>query len=260
MARIVYATALITLLGVFAGCPDPYRPESRIVPETGRETAFIPPPGASEIDLAEKVEISRKTYQQDLEYLVGYYTRTGNNMKLQWARRELSALKTMPRYKYILGPTPGEDYQPITPIPAADDLFYDAQKLEKEAGLVRGIRDKNKLRLALDKYEQLIKNHPTSDKIDDAAFYSGVILEELGDYMVALDYFKSAFEWDAETPYPARFKAAYILDRQLHSYAEALELYNEALKIEARFDRHRQWKDFAEQRIRELQRLDEGEN
>jgi hypothetical protein len=46
----------------------------------------------------------------------------------------------------------------------------------------------------------------------------------------------------------------------MHQYAEALALYNEALKIDATFDRHRQWKDFTEKRVREIQKLDEGEN
>lgn len=257
MARIVYATVLIALVGVFAGCRDPYpSPDSRIVTDSGRPVPPYAPPGVSEIDLAEKVQISRQTYQQDLEYLVGYYTRSGNNMKLEWARRELNALKTMPKYKYVLGPTPGE-YQATTPIPAADDLYYAAKALADSAGPPM-LRDKAKLRLALEKFEQLIKDHPSSDKIDDAAFQAGVILEELNDFMVALDYYRSAFEWDAETIYPARFKAAYILDKHLHRYADALELYNDALKIDARYDRHRQWKEFAEQRVRELEKLDEG--
>ena len=123
-----------------------------------------------------------------------------------------------------------------------------------------GLRDESKLRLALQKYEQLIKDYPSSDKIDDAAYRAGVILEELNDYMVALDYFKSAFAWDPDTIHPARFKAAHVLDKQLHRYADALALYQEALKIEARYDRHRQWKDFAELRTRELQKLDEGQS
>lgn len=256
MARIVYATVLVTLVSIMAGCPSagPY-----VVPEPVRPPTISVPAGATETDLVEELVVSRQEYQKGLEQLVGYYTKTGNNMKLQWARRELNAFQTMTKYNYILGPTPGGQ-QATTPIAAADSLFYDAQALENSAGPVIGLRDKNKLRLALQKYEQLIKDYPSSDKVDDAAFQAGVILEELGDYMVALDYFKSAFEWDPETIYPARFKAAYILDKQLHRYAEALQLYQEALKIDARFDRHRQWKDFSEQRVREIQKLGEGQN
>lgn len=259
MARIVYITVLMTLLaGGLVGCQDVFN-NSRIISDTSMSEVSYPPPGASETDLAEKVAISRQTYQQNLEHLVGYYTKTGNNMKLQWARRELSSLIKMPRYRYIIGPTPG-NYQASTPINMANGLFREAQAIEKSAGPVIGVRDKDKLRIALQKYEQLIKDYPSSDKIDDAAFQAGVILEELNDYMVALDYYKSAYKWDQETIYPARFKSAYILDKYMHRYAEALELYQEAIQIEARYDRHRQWKEYAEQRIREIQKLEEGES
>lgn len=260
MARIVYATVLIILMGISVGCMT--RPSSPYVvpnPPGGRPPTVYVPPGAQETDLVEEMVINRQAYQQGLEKLAAYYSRTGNNMKFEWATKELNSLKTMTKYTYIIGPTPG-DYRAERAITSADDLFYKAQEYESQAGPVRGIRDKNKLRLAFQLYEQLIKDYPTSDKIDDAAFQAGVILEELGDYMFALDYYRSAFEWDAETPYPARFKAAYILDNYLHRYSEALALYNEALKIDARYERHRQWKEYAEQRVRDLQKLDESEN
>ena len=262
MARIVYTTVLITIMSVATGCmPSSSGPYVVPNPPEGRPPTVYVPPGATETDLVEEMVINRQAYQQGLEQLQAYYSRTGNNMKFEWARKELKALKTMTKYTYIIGPTPG-DYRAERPITSADDLWYRAQEYEKEARPMGGrvLTDKNKLRLALQHYEQLIKDYPTSDKIDDAAFQSGVILEELGDYMVALDYYRSAFEWDVETPYPARFKAAYILDNHLHRYAEALVLYNEALQIEARYDRHRQWKEYAENRTRELQKLDEGEN
>ena len=264
MARIVYTTVLITIMSVATGCvPSSTGPYVVPNPPDGRPPTVYIDPDATETDLVEEMVINRQAYQQGLEQLQAYYSRTGNNMKFEWARKELRSLKTMTKYTYIMGPTPGEDYRATRQITSADDLWYRAQEYEKEARPLppsRLITDKNKLRLALQYYEQLIKDYPTSDKIDDAAFQSGVILEELGDYVVALDYFQGAFKWDPETPYPARFKAAYILDNRLHRYAEALALYNEALQIEARYDRHRQWKEYAEQRVREIQKLDEGEN
>jgi tetratricopeptide (TPR) repeat protein len=258
MARIVYATVLITLAGILVGC-QPGGPN--VVPISDRPPTVSISLDVTETDLVEEMTISRQDYEKGLQQLIAYYSRTGNNMKLQWARDELKAYQVMTKYQYIIGPTPGE-YQATTPVAAADDLFYNAQALERSAGPVRvgGLRDKNKLRLAFQKYEQLIKDYPSSDKIDDAAFQAAVILEELGDYNVALDYFQRAFKWDPETPYPARFKAAYILDKYLHQYADALTLYEEAIKIEARYDRNRQWKDFAQQRVRELQKLGEGQN
>ncbi len=259
MARIVYATALITLVTILAGCPggSVYR-----VPDPMTPTNTYVPPGATETDLVEKMAISRDDYEKGLEQLVGYYSRNGNNMKLDMAQKELRSLKTMLKYKYILGPARGGDLQATSPDAGADRLFYEAQELEKQGRKTgtRVLADKNKLRLALQKYDQLMRDYPSSDKVDDAAFFAGVILEEFTEYVLALEYYKSAFQSDTESEYPARFKAAYILDKYMHRYAEALGLYNEALQIDARFDRHRQWKDFAEQRVRELQKVDEGQN
>jgi len=166
MARIVYATVLITLASILIGC-QPGGPE--VIPISERPPTVYVPPGATETDLVEQMAISRQAYQTGLEQLLAYYSRTGNNMKLQWARDELKAYQVMTKYQYIIGPTPGE-YQATTPVAAADDLFYNAQALEKSAGPVRvgGLRDKNRLRLAFQKYEQLIKDYPSSDKIDDA--------------------------------------------------------------------------------------------
>ena len=256
MARIVYATALITLAGILVGCQPG---GANVVPIDNRPPTVFVPPGATETDLAEEMAVSRQAYQKGLEQLRAYYSRTGNNMKLEWASNELRSYQLMTKYNYILGPTPGE-YQATDPVREADNLFYQAQAQERDAGLVIGFRDKNKLRLALQQYEQVIRDYPNSDKIDEAAFRAGVILEEFKNYMVALQYYQNAFEWDAATNNPARFKAAHILDEQLHRYAEALALYQEAMQTEAMYDRHRQWKEFAEQRIRELQKLDEGQN
>ena len=258
MARIVYTTVLITIISIATGCM-PSSSGPYVVPTSDRPPTVYVRPGATETDLVEEMAISRQAYQKGLEQLLAYYSRTGNNLKLEWARKELKAFEVMTKYIYIIGPTPS-DQSATDPIAQADDLYYKAKALDDDAGPVIGIRDKNKLRLALQSSEQLIKAYPSSDKIDDAAFHAGVILEELGDNVVALDYFTSAFKWDPETPYPARFKAAYILDNRLHRYAEALALYNEALQIEARYDKHRQWKEYAEKRTREIQKLDEGEN
>ncbi len=257
MARIVYATALITLVAIFAGCQpanDVYR-----VPGPERPSNPYFRPGATETDLVEEMAISRAAYEKGLEQLVGYYSRTGNNMKLDMARKELSSHKRMLKYKYIIGPT-ASDLQATDPVVAADDLFYATQRLQREATLLGPLGDKNKLRLALQKYEQLIRDYPSSDKVDDSAFQAGVILEAFGEYVLALEYYKSAFKWDPEIREPARFKAAYILDKHMHRYAEALVLYQEALKTEALFDQHRQWKVYAEGRIRELEKLGEGQN
>ena len=262
MARIVCTGILIVLLNVLVGCQDVDRGKGQLIP---RDTRQIGPASVvniadlSEADIVEQMAVNRQAYRQGLELLAGYYVRTGNNMKLEWANKELAALNTMPKYYYIVEAnvaTP--DLKVSASIPDADDIYYDAQEIDKNAGTLPVLKNENQLRLALEKYRELIREYPTSDKIDDAAYGAGVIHEYFKDYSIALLYFQRTFQWDPETPHPARFRAARILDKNLHRNAEALRLYQQAVKIEGQFDKYREWREFAEKRIRELQKLDEG--
>jgi len=263
MARIVSTAVLIVLLNVLVGCQDIDRGRGQIVPSSPRQK--LGPAGVvniaemSEADLVEQMTVHRQAYRQGLQLLVGYYTRAGNNMKLQWAEKELAALNTMPKYNYIpeAGP-PGPSLKPTASIPEADDIYYEAEEFERKAGLLPLLKDENSLRLALQRYNQLIKQYPSCDKIDDAAYKAGVIYEYFKDYSIALLYYQRAYQWDPETIYPARFRAARVLDQNLHRNAEALELYQQAVKTEGRFEKYREWKEFAIRRIRELQKGEEG--
>ena len=254
MARKVCTLALIVMLSAFVGCGDPSR--SRLVAPDIRPPTSIIPAGASETDLVEDMTADRQGYKIGLEQLVAYYTKTGNDMKLQWAKKELTALITMPRYEYIQAMDLGQgNWKATDPIPDADDLYFDAVEYEKRAGAI--LKNENQLRLALAKYNELIQKYNSSDKIDDAAFKAGAIYEHFKDYVIALKSFKRAFQWDPDTPHPARFRAARILDQRLHRNAEALQLYQQAVKTEGQFEKYREWKEFAEKRIRELQKVDE---
>jgi len=226
-----------------------------------RPAAVVNVADKSEVDLVEQMAVSRQAYQQGLQTLVSYYARTGNNMKLLWAQKELNAFSTMARYNYIMGPEVlDQNLKPTASIPAADTMFFEGEALEKKAGPLPVLKDENSLRLALQKYEDLIKQYPTSDKIDDAAYKAGTIHEYFQDYSIALMYYQSAYQWDPDTPYPARFRAARVLDKDLHRNAEALKLYQEAVQTEGRFEKYREWREFAERRIREMQKLEEPQS
>lgn len=264
MARIACTGAFIVLLTVFVGCQGPNRGRSQIIPANSRQTvaatSFVDVAGTSEADLVEQMAVSRQAYRQGLQTLEAYYARVGNNMKLQWARRELESLDTMTKYTYIMGAEITQlNRKPIASIPEADSLYLEAEMFEKKAGSLPLLKDENSLRLALERYNELIKGHPSSDKIDDAAYKAGAIYEYFKDYSIALLYFQSAYEWDPDGVYPARFRAARILDKNLYRKDEALQLYQQAVNTEGRYGKYREWKEFAERRIRELQKLDEGE-
>jgi tetratricopeptide (TPR) repeat protein len=260
MVRIVLSGALIVSLISLIGCYGPDTGRAQILaPQTPASAVSARPVNiaeAVEADLIEEVATSRQAYRRGLELLIHYYGRKGDNKKLGWAEKELTALDRMPQYKYIIdGVVAGSNLRATTSIPVADQLFYEAQNLEKEAGPLPVLKNEDILRLALDKYNQLIREHPASDKIDDAAFQAALIYDHFKDYSIALLYYQRAYEWDPETPYPARFRAAAILDRHLRRRAEALKLYQEAVKKEAR---HEEWKEFAERRIRELTKTEES--
>lgn len=255
MARIVSTLALITLLSVLAGCQETGPDSARLMQiDTRRPINRAVPAGTSEADLVEEMVVNREAYKSSLELMIAYYNRTGNALMLERARKEYDSFRLMTKYTYISeARLLVDELEASTPIPAADDLWYDGQEFEDKAGPIQGFRDKGKLRLALQKYQQLIKNYPNSDKVDDATFKAGVIHEEFKDYVVALEYYRSAYKADPETIHPARFRAARILDQQMHHYAEALELYKQAVAMD-RFDSHRKWKEYSEGRIRDIEK------
>jgi len=259
MARIVLTAALIVSLSMLIGCQSNTGRSQLVTALPGTSTSSIGPVNiaeATEADLVEQMAVHRQAYRRSLELLIQYYNRTGNYDKLNWAKKELSALNAMPQYKYFIeAEVLPPDLKATTLIPEADTLFQEAVQQEKEAGLLPFGKNEQKLRLALDKYNQVVSRHPASDKIDDAAANAGRIYEYFKDYNIALLYYQRAYQWDPQTTYPARFKAAFILDKYMYRRAEALELYRQAVKEQREYA---EWIEFAERRIKELTKTEES--
>lgn len=256
MARTVLTAAFIVSLTVLIGCRTTDSGRGQLVTSTGTPTNLVSPANVGEVDIVEQVTVNRQAYRQSLETLVGYYTMRGDHRKLSWAKKELAALDTMPKYKYIPEAEVAKpDLEASNLIPEADGLYSQGEQLEKKAGPLPFGKNEDILRLALVKYNQVIRNYPSSDKIDDAAFRAGGIYQYLKDYTIALLYYQRTYQWDPETIHPAEFRAAFILDRYLHRRAEALELYQRAMK---RGIQHDEWREYAQRRINELTQSGEG--
>jgi tetratricopeptide (TPR) repeat protein len=257
MTRIVTTAAVTVLLTLLVGCETDTGTSQRLPARSypGMSDANQPlakPTTESEIDLVEKMAADRQAYQRSLQALVQYYTASGNHDKTTWAQEELTALNRIPQYQYIIE----AQVMPATlkateSIAAADQLYAEAQKFYKDAGLIpiTPLKDEEMLRAALRKYGELITKYPTSDKIDDAAYMMARIHEGFGRYAIALAFYQRAYQWDPATPHPARFRAADILDHRLHRRAEALQVYQEAIVKEARYIDLRL---MAERRVQEL--------
>ncbi len=257
MARMLCTATLVVMLNVLVGCNEANSGKGQIIAPVAKSAmgsdAELQGVSADEMDLVEQMATYRKAYRQSLELLLGHYTNMGNNMKLQWAKKELAELDAIPQYRYVIeAGVAGPDLSASTSIPEADQLYEEALSLHKQAQKLLVIKDKDLLRMALDRYNQIFRQYPTSDKIDDAAFKAGTIYEHFKDYSIAALYYERTYQWDPATTHPARFKRAYILDNQLHRRAEALVLYQEALEIDGAQDRYKSWIEYAQRRVGEL--------
>jgi tetratricopeptide (TPR) repeat protein len=258
MTRIVTIAAVVLLATLIVGCEANTGTSQLLPPRTATYTPPDPnrplttPATSGEIDLVEKMAGLRRDYRSSLQAMIQYYSASGNHQKVTWAREELTALDRIPQYQYIIE----AEIMPATlkatdRIPAADQMYQEAEKLRRDAGFIPLMitKDVQLLRAALRKYGQLISSYPTSDKIDDAAYKMGEIHEGLGDYTIAVKFYQRAYQWDPATPYPARFQQAEILDKKLHNRAEALKVYQEAIEKEGRYTDRRL---MAERRVQEL--------
>ncbi|MFZ0035111.1 MAG: hypothetical protein WAK60_09020 [Sedimentisphaerales bacterium] len=257
MAKTILTVLLIVLLSVLVGCYGPDSGRSQLLPTPMKAVSVV---DAGEADIIEHMAVNRLAYRQYTESLVAYYKKMGNNMKLKWAEDELERVDKIPQYNYIIEASiAGPDLKAKDSNAAANYLYDEAYRLEKVAKKLIVIVDENLLRVALDKYNQVIKQYPTSDKIDDAAYRAGGIFEYFKDYTIALLYYQRAYQWNPATTDPVRFKAAYILDQHLLRRAEALPLYQQALQKE---NLDKEQKELAEGRIAELTKsgetLEEG--
>lgn len=255
MTRIVTTAAAILILTIAIGC-ESNTGISQQLPQRTTSYAGTPEPlpltspaSSDQIDLVEQMTTYRQSYRRSLQALIQHYDTVGDNQKAIWAKEELTALDRIPMYRYIVEADMPASLKAVERIAAADELYAQAAELERNAGTLPVLKNEEVLRAALAKYGEVIRLYPTSDKIDDAAYRMGHIQDYFKDYMLALMSFQRAYQWDANTPYPARFRAANILDKKLHRRDEALTLYQEAIIKEAGFN---EWRIPAERRVKEL--------
>ena len=246
MARMILVSILIVLVTVLSGC---YRIDS------GASQLKITPVKSeivqgSEADLVEQVAANRSEYRQSLESLIAHYKSAGNNMKLQWSKNELAELDETPRYNYIIDAiVAGPNLRASESIELATYKYLDIVQLEKQAKALLVVYDENLLRQVLAKYNDFIREYPTSDKIDDAAYMAGGICEYFKDYTIAVLYYQRACQWDPKTKHPAKLKAAFILETYLSRRSEALELYQDVVEQKIL---SQNYIDFAWERIKQL--------
>ena len=256
MAKTILTIMCVILVNVLVGCYGPDSGQSQLMPVSMKIASGVNLAGVNESDIIEQIAMNRKAYRNGLETLISYYNSVGDNMKLAWAKNEINALDDMPQYNYIIEAiVAGPNLKATNSIAEAELVYIEATRLQKKAERLVLIKHNDNLRLALDKYNQLIRKYPSSDRIDDAAYRSGGIAEHFQDYTIALLYYQRAYQWDSDTNLPARFKAACILDRRLARRDEALKLYKQALE---KGTLKQSYRESAEMRISELTKISIG--
>jgi TolA-binding protein len=255
---IIFTIVFTTAVLLVAGCQDGVSKDVRYRAYQPQEPAGqgFAVPNPTEVDLVETMAMHRGQYRQALERLADYYRGVGFATRAAWADKEIEQLNEMIQYRYLM---PAEmapaDLNAAENIAPANIIYKDAKEQYEDAMILPGVVHEDNLRASLNGFNQVIVDYPTSDKIDDAAYYAGKIYEHFKDYEIAVVYYQRCFQWDDMTPYPARYRAARLMDHKLKMKDEALAIYRMAVAEESRYKTNT---NNARQRIKALTRPKEG--
>lgn len=174
-----------------------------------------------ELQLADTLEGSRRAFQADLENLVNYYAQSGQYLKLRNAREELNHLLTFSPLDYVRKTdAPRRAAKGTQYIEEAEILYQDGVMYKEYPDL---FNKKDRLLLAIARFDRLLTKHPQSERVDDAAF---MLAEIRGGFYfkewdIAVDLYEKCIKWNAGTPHPARFRAAEIYLKKMQDYDRA---------------------------------------
>ena len=253
MTRKLIISAWMLSMVFIIGCEQPIKDSPRYLVDPAEAANVLSKggvPDAAEVDLVEDLADRGMETGQSLAALQKYYQATGKVKRRRWAEHETKARERVPHYRYL---APGEIASTILvavdSIPQANALYEEAERLHREAGGLLIITDEDKLRGALSRFNRIIKEFPTSNKIDDAAYRAGQIYEHFKDWDIAVVYYQRCFQWNEITAYPARCRAGYVMDQRLHKRNEARPLYHMAVDKRSSFTANI---EFAQKRILEM--------
>lgn len=215
--------------------------------------------GREEVDLVEEMLLEREAYLRSLKLLIDTYARQGEENQAAAARSELNDNNAVKRYAYITeAETPSAPLKPLESIAEADQLYREAYDLMIKGGHHVAIwYNATTMRIAVNKFKDLIDRYPTSDKIASAAYYIAEIHKEYNqerDNEIAIEWYKKAIAWDPNVNHPCWSHIAHIYDFRMHEREKALEWYQKVLDNEKDKTGHQFAGNinFATRRIRQL--------
>ena len=202
----------------------------------------------SDLELVERLLAARRDYQTTLEQLRSYYLTAGDVERARWAEEELRQYHRIAKQAYRLElDVPVPTLQALHNIPEANDLYMRALQY-KDKGWGNDYIDNQRRAELL--FQQILTNYPQSDKIDDAAYQLGDIYESKAyrHYRRAATYYERCVQWNPNTQFDARLRAARIYDKQIHERQKAIDLYRDVLNHET----DPKWRQEAQKRLTDL--------
>jgi TolA-binding protein len=229
---VVFGLALV----VTVGAQTPYRPSG-----TGKAKT-------SDVELVEKVLAARRDYQVSLEALRAHYISVQDTERERWTEEELREFHRINKQAYNLDlDVPPPTLKADKNIPEANELYKRGMTF-KEKGWGADYTDNQRRAELL--FQQILTSYPESDKIDDAAYRLAEMYEgkSYKQYRRAEIYYERTFQWNPNTQFDARLRAARLQDKVLANRAEAVRLYEEVMQHET----DQTWLDEAKKRLQEL--------
>jgi TolA-binding protein len=206
------------------------------------------PPAPSDIELVERLLAARREYQLALETLRNHYATTGDVERARWSEEELRQFHRIAKQAYRLElDVPPPTLQASYNLPEANELYRKAMAFKDKGWGTDFIDNQRRAELL---FQQLLTNYPQSDKIGDAAYQLGDIYEckAYKQYRRAAHYFERCFQWNPNTHWDARLRAARLYDKQLAERVRAMELYRDVTTHETDEKRRQE----AQKRLSEL--------
>jgi tetratricopeptide (TPR) repeat protein len=195
------------------------------------QTTSVPPPppgrATSDLELVERLMAARRDYQTTLEQLRGYYIRSSDVERAHWVEDELRQYHRINKQAYRLElDVPPPTLQASYNVREANELYRRAMTYKDKGWGMDYIDNQRRAEIL---FQQILSNYPQSDKIDDAAYQLGDIYESKAcrQYRRAAAYYERCVQWNPNTQFDARLRAARLYDKQLNERARAIEMYKE---------------------------------
>jgi TolA-binding protein len=235
--RSLAAVLLALVVAVAVGAQQPG--SLNAAPKGGR---------ASDVELVEKLLAARRDYQVSLEALRAHYISVQDAERARWAEDELREFHRINKQAYNLDmDVPPPTLRAEKNIPEANELYKRAMSYKDKGWGPSYVDNQRRAELL---FQQILTSYPESDKIDDSAYrlaemYEGKAYQH---YRRAAIYYQRCFQWNPNTQFDARLRAARLYDRVLQDRSEAVKLYQEVLDHET----DSTWIDEAKKRLQEL--------